>query len=133
MAKIVIAGESVVITSSVKLEDFQKVKKYRPKALVLMGGEDDKEQVFGVSVVDGSGKLTKFGIEFGKATHDENKFACLTMNLPEVGDRNIKDVVADEIGPAVVLLCKIEEKIPAVLAEIKAEKDAILSNITVMQ
>ena len=40
MAKIVIAGEAVVVTSAVKLEDYRKVAKYRPKALVLLGGED---------------------------------------------------------------------------------------------
>lgn len=133
MAKIVIAGESVVITSTVKLQDFKKVKKYRPAALILMGGEDNEEPIFGVSIVEGHGNISKFGVEFGKETHDDKKLASLTINLPDVGDRDIKEVVADEIGPAIVLLNRIEKAIPSVLEEIEAEKEAILSNITVMQ
>lgn len=134
MAKIIIAGDAVVVVSSVKMEDLKTVKKYRPKALRLMGGEDGKEQVFAVGVASsGTGKVSKIGVEFAKETHDENKFACVTLELPPVGNQDIKDVVADEIGPAVALLNKIEDTIPGVLEEIKAEKEAILGNITVMQ
>ena len=40
MAKIVIAGDAVVVTSAMKLEDIKTIEKYRPKELVLKGGED---------------------------------------------------------------------------------------------
>lgn len=40
MAKITIAGDAVVITSSLKLDDIKTIAKYRPKALTLMGGDD---------------------------------------------------------------------------------------------
>ena len=43
MAKIVIAGDAVVVTSAMKLEDIKTIEKYRPKELVLKGGEDGKE------------------------------------------------------------------------------------------
>ena len=42
MAKIVIAGDAVVITSALKLEDIKTIAKYNPKALTLMGGEDGR-------------------------------------------------------------------------------------------
>ena len=48
MAKIVIAGDAVVVTSAMKLEDIKTIEKYRPKELVLKGGEDGKEPIFGV-------------------------------------------------------------------------------------
>mgnify|MGYP007102082194 CR=1 FL=1 len=83
MAKITIAGEAVIITSALKLEDIKKVQKYRPKELVLKGGEDGKE--------------------------------------------------ADKLGAAMVNLKKLEEKLPAVLAEIDAEKAEIMANITIAQ
>ena len=41
--------------------------------------------------------------------------------------------MADEIGPAVMLLNKLEATLPDVLAEIDAEKAQILENITVAQ
>lgn len=131
MAKIIIAGEAVVVASTVKLEDYRKVAKYRPKALVLMGGEDGKEPVFRVGVTNGEGSISKYGIEFNGATHDEDKFASITVVAPCAGNGDIKDAVADCIGPAVMQLNKIEAAIPDVLAEIDAEKAEIMENITI--
>lgn len=133
MAKIVTLGDAAVLTSAVKLEDYKKVKKYRPKALVLMGGDDEKEEVFRVGVVNGAGSLTKFGVEFGKETHDDKKLACLTVQMEDIGDCDIKKFAADKFGPALILLNKIEEKIPDVLKEIADEEAAVLELITVAQ
>ena len=133
MAKIIIAGEAIVVTSAVKLEDYRKVAKYRPKALTLYGGEDGKEPVFRVGVTNGEGSISKYGIEFNGSTHDEEKFAAITIVNPCSGNGDIKDAVADCIGPAVMQLNKVEAAIPDVLAEIDAEKAAILENITVAQ
>ena len=46
MAKITIAGDAAVVTSAMKLEDIKTIEKYRPKELVLKGGEDGKEPIF---------------------------------------------------------------------------------------
>ena len=134
MAKITIAGEAVVVTSALKLEDFEKVQKYRPKALTLMGGEDGKEPVFCVSVGGvGSGCINEYGAEFVNATHDDEKLASITMVFAGKGGTDIKEAVADEIGPAVMQLNKLEAALPSVLAEIDAEKAEIMANITVAQ
>ena len=132
MAKIVLAGDAVIVTSAVKLEDYKKVKKYRPKALVLMGGEENKEQVFRVGVSSGNGSISPYGVEFAKETRDENKFACLTTVLDGV-DGDVKKYVADTYGPSVLLLNKIESKIPEVLAEIETEEAEILNSISELQ
>lgn len=133
MAKIKIVGDAVVVTSAVKLEDYKKVKKYRPKALVLMGGEDNKEEIFRVGISSGNGSVKPYGIEFGKETRDENKLACITTVLEGIGDEDIKKYVADAYGQAILLLNKIEEKIPSVLAEIAAEESKILACISEIQ
>lgn len=132
MAKITIAGDAVVITSAVKLEDIKTVKKYRPAALTLMGGEEGKEPIFRLGVTEGAGNITKYGAEFGSETHDDEKKAVMTL-ICRADEGDIKEIVADTIGAYVLNLNKIEETFPAVLQEIKAEKEQILSNITIAQ
>ena len=90
MAKVTIAGNAVVITSSMKLADLATIKKYRPKALRLMGGENNKEELFVVDVGNGgNGGLNGVGACFCSATHDEAKKACITIELKNVqGDVN---------------------------------------------
>lgn len=132
MAKIVIAGDAVVVTSAMKLEDIKTIEKYRPKELVLNGGEDGKEPIFGVGTTHGAGNINAVGASFGSETRDDDKLACITLFLDGVtGD--VKDWVADRLGAAIINLNKLEEKLPAVLEEIAAEKATVMSNITVAQ
>ena len=132
MAKIVIAGQAVVITSALKLADLRKVAKYRPEALTLEGGEDGKEPIFRIGATNGSGKINTYGAEFADETHDDEKLATITMIIDGfAGD--VRESVAEAIGTSILNLNKIEETIPAVIAEIDAEKAAILNNITVAQ
>ena len=132
MAKITIAGDAVVVTSTLKLEDIRTIAKYRPKELILMGGEYGKEPVFAIGTTNGSGTINKVGASFGRETHDEDKFATITLVCSHpCGD--VVETVADELGAAIMYLNKLEDKLPAVLAEIAAEKAEIMSNITVAQ
>lgn len=130
MAKIVIAGQAVVVTSSLSLEDIKTIKKYRPKALTLLGGEDGKEPIFALGV--GKGEINAVGASFCEATRDEEKKATLTITTDYTGD-DIEGYVSDVYGVAIINLNKLEEKLPAVLDEIAVEKDAIRNNISVVQ
>lgn len=132
MAKITIAGDAVVVTSAMKLEDIKTIAKYRPDALILKGGEDGKEPIFKLGVGTGAGSINKYGAEFGSATHDDEKLAVMTLICRADGG-DIKEAVADTIGSCVMTLNKLEATLPAVLDEIAAEKQEILSNITVAQ
>lgn len=131
MAKVTIAGNAVVITSSMKLADLATIKKYRPKALRLMGGENNKEELFVVDVgTSGNGGLNNVGAAFCSATHDDAKKACITINLSGVqGD--VKEYVADQYGEALIHLNALEAKLPDVLKEIAEQKTGIMANITV--
>lgn len=133
MAKIIVAGEAVVITSSMKLTDLETIKKYNPKALVLMGGEDGKEPVFCIGVNRGkAGSINQFSVDFGAETRDDKKLATMTLMTSGVtGD--VKEFVADKYGAALMLLNKLEATLPAALEAIAADKKAILENITVSQ
>lgn len=131
MAKVTIAGKALVITSSLKLTDLETVKKYQPKALILMGGEDGKEPVFAVTAVRGStGKIGNIGVEFGEETHDDAKLATMTLMVP--GDvKDMKEYVADKYGAALMNLAKLETTLPAVVEAIAASKKSIMDNISV--
>lgn len=132
MAKITIAGDAVVVTSAMKLEDIKTVKKYRPDALVLKGGEDGKEPIFKLGVCSGAGSICKYGAEFGSETHDDEKKAVMTL-ICDCREGDIKEVVADTIGAYVLNLNKLEATLPGVLEEIATEKEQIMSNIAVAQ
>lgn len=133
MAKVTIAGRALVITSDLKLTDLETVRKYQPKALILMGGEDGKEPVFAVAAVRGSaGKIGNIGVEFGEETHDDAKLATMTLMVP--GDvKDMKEYVADKYGAALMNLAKLETVLPAVVEAISAEKQSIMDSISVAQ
>lgn len=131
MAKVTAIGKALVITSAVKLDDIKTVVKYRPDSLVLYEGEGEKkEPVFAIGTGT-SGNINKFGANFdGKNT---DGFAQLTMFMDIPEGEDIKGVIADEIGGAILNLGKLEEKLPGVIDEIAAEKAAIQANIEVAQ
>lgn len=133
MAKVTIAGNAVVVTSDVKLEDLYTIKKYRPAALTLMGGKENDEEIFTIDVgEEGCGDLNMYGAYFCDETHDGAKKACITMCLCGV-DGDIKEFVADKLGAALMNLGTLEQVLPGVLQSIMAEKQAIMANITVAQ
>ena len=131
MAKIIVAGDAVVITSDVKLEDIKLVKKYRPEALTLFEGEgQEKEAVFKIGI--GASSIGKYGVEFDRESRDDDKLATLTVLIP-AGTKDAKEYVSDVYGRPVLMLNKLEATLPGVIEEIAAEKAAIEANITVAQ
>lgn len=130
MARVTIAGNALIVTSALSLEDLKTVKKYRPDALILKGGEDGKEPIFGISLCDS--EINSCSVSFCEETRDQAKLATLTTAINYAGE-DIADYVSDKYGAAITNLNKLEETLPAVLAEIAANKEAIKRNITVIQ
>ena len=131
MARITIAGDAVVVTSSMKLEDIRTIAKYRPEALILKGGDDGKEPIFAVGVTKGNGSINQYGASFSPETHNEDGLATITIVVNGSVDGDIKDFVADRIGSAIINLNKLEESLPCVVEEINAEKAAVIESITI--
>lgn len=131
MAKIIIAGDSYVVTSGVKLETIKTLEKYRPKALCLYETDENgkKTEVFRVASTDGEGSISKFGAAFGSVTHDTEKLATITGIIPR-GVENAVDYVADRIGVAIFLLNKVEAQCTDAVQEVEAEKAAVRETIT---
>lgn len=131
MAKTKIFGDSVVITSSIKLADLNNVAKYAPKALVLKGGEDNKEDIFMIGVAkSGAGSIGEFGASFAPSTRDAEGYATITMMIP-ASVKDAKAWMVDDFGGALMNLWKVEEALPAVVAQIAADKMAVEASIEV--
>lgn len=125
MSKVKVTGNAVVIESKIKFADIETVKKYRPDALTLT--DEEKNPLFRVDVGTAP-KANEFGIVFDGKTHDEAGYATYTQLIPASG-ANVKEAIADFYGKTVLLLNKYEEAFPAILADIKAERDAVLGTI----
>ena len=131
MAKIVIAGDAVVVTSTLKMEDIKTIEKYRPNDLVLKGGEDGKEPIFRLGTTTGAGSINSVGASFGREASDGSKLATITMIAEGQKPGNIKEWVADTLGGALVNLNALEAKLPEVLDAIAAQKATVMENISV--
>lgn len=129
--KVTIAGNAVVFTSEMTLEGLETIKKYRPKALTLMGGENNKEELFCVDVAKGGcGNIGEFGAIFADATHDEAKKACITICMNGVQAADIKGYIADKFGAAWKHMNTLEATLPTVLSEVLADRAAMMGEIT---
>lgn len=129
MAKIVIAGDAVVIKSELKLEEIKTIEKYNAKALTLMGGEDGKEPIYRIGSTTGDGSINSVGASFGRA--DAEGKAYVTMVMQNVPTEKAKDWVADTLGAALMNLNALEAKLPEVLASISAQRATVMENISV--
>jgi hypothetical protein len=128
MSKVSVVGNAAVITSSLKLEDIKLLEKYRPKALMLMGGEDGKEPIFRVGT--GAGTINEYGVSFDGETRDDNKLATLTIVVDT--DRDIKEALVDNIGAPVMMLNKVEKAAAEVVDEVKNERKEFMDSINVI-
>ena len=131
-ASVKVAGDAMVLTSGVAFDDIKKVAKYRPEALILKGGKDNKEELFRIGVTTGKGNVNQYGVSFAKESRGEQGFAQLTIMLPD-GAKDVKEYVSDTYGRAILMLNKIEETFPAVLGEINTEKARVEAVITVAE
>lgn len=134
MAKVTINGNALVITSVKKLEDIKAVSKYAPEALTLYGVDDNgkKCEDFKVGLGTGCGDINRFGVTFSDTTTNAQGLATVTIGICVVDGGDVKEYVADKFGASLRKLAQVEEQIAPALAVAKADKDAIMNDITVM-
>lgn len=128
--KLVVAGNAVVITSEVKLDDLVLIKRYRPEALILMGGKDGDEELFRIAPVETTGTVNQYGITFADVARDGSGKATVTVPIEYKGEE-VKEWIADKFGGALMYLEKIEATLPGVVQEIASEKEAVMANISI--
>lgn len=128
--KTAICGDSFVITSDFTLEQLKKVSKFRPSALQLKGGEDNKQTLYTVLTSDNPGGFNNVGAIFGSEAHDGSGKATITMDVNELPGEDKPKAIAEEYGRGLSYLKQIEENLQSVIDEITAEQNAIIEAIT---
>ena len=129
MARILIAGDAMVIESSRTLEEIKTLEKYRPKALALF--DDDGEEVFRVGTTIGKGSISTYGASFCSASKNGEAKATITMEIP-VDVADAEAYAEDTVGVAIINLNRVEAKLEEALASVRQEKTEIRNNITVL-
>lgn len=131
MAKITIAGDSIVIAFGKTLDQIKDLEKYRPKALCLFETDEDGNKVEVFRVASGTtGIINMNGAVFASVTHDDQKLATITMPIP-TGTPNAVDYAAEKIGVAITMLNRVEAQFDEAIAAVAAEKAAVRECITV--
>ncbi len=116
------------LTSSLKKDDIELVKKYRPNELKIK--DSDGNDVFAMSYNEGKSCVSANGITFG-ATDVDTGCAMIVGALPETLPANTTagDYIADAVGSALEYVTYFEERLPFAASEIKAEREALIGSI----
>lgn len=127
MAKIVLAGSVYVVVSDLKVEDIKDAQKYAPEALQIL--DEDGEVEFALCFGK-FGSINANGVCFDGETNDGTGKACITMPIPE-GCGSAIDYIVDQVGPIRSKIKMIEERLPAALEQVKADRAAVKEEIRV--
>lgn len=131
MAKTTVAGDAVVVTSALTLEDIKKVEKFNPEALILRGGKDGNDPIFAIATGP-CGLINEFGATFSKATEDGG-FATITLVARNGIPGDAKKWVAEEMGGAILRLNKLEQQVAAAAAAVYDDLTKVMVQIEVVQ
>lgn len=129
--KVKVNGNVVVLESTLKMSDLEKVKKYRPDALSVRGGKDNEQVLFTVmpAAVGGDGLAEKVAF-FAPALN--GKASITISNIPaaaKVNDETLKGYIADTIGQAKGYVEQLEASLPAVVEQITTQRAALMGEI----
>ena len=114
--KIKIAGNAIVLTSTLKFETIQKMEKLDKNSLCLVEVKNDEEnEVFRIATGK-QGSISKYGIVFSEA--NKNGYATATVLLPEnVTDK--KGYIKENFMTTLIMLNQLEEVVATHCAELE--------------
>ena len=117
-----------VIESQFSPEEWNKVSKFRPKALSLYDPET-KDEIFRVAMGSGKGSLGKYGATFGSAVTQEGN-ATITLDVPAGVDG--KEWAMDAIGVSILNLNKVEDQFIDAYNAVSDEQAEIANHISIL-
>lgn len=113
MAKVKVIGNSLFVTSAVKLEDYERVSKFSPETMMLK--DENGNQSFAVKV--GTSSVCSYGVCFGEKTSEG-----LALARIDVGAGMTKTALAEVYAGVIANLNTVEEAV-------KTKAQAITENI----
>lgn len=140
MAKIIIAGDAVVITSSKTLEEIKTLEKYNPKALILAEADIDClgnpipgtfNEVFKVATSSDKSSVSQHGVVFNGTSRGGEGFATATVVIPE-GVEDVNEYVMDTMGKAIIRLNVVEDSLSDAISEVVRDREAVKEHIVVL-
>lgn len=117
----------LTVLSSIKTEDIALLGKYAPDALCIKN--DNGDEIFSVSYVEGHPSVSKFGVTFGATSADG--YAKVVCDLPDVEDDKLRDTVADAVAPATENLGKIEAQVAAAVNTVRHAHETLVNSIVI--
>ena len=125
MADVKIAGNTIVLTSTVTLEQIKRIEKHRPEALEIRNAKE--EIIFRVGT--GSNALNDHGASFNAATLDDRELAYISLPIPP-GVTDAKRYFAETFGQQHLYLKAIEQRLSSVLVEVEGKITEIMNDVT---
>jgi hypothetical protein len=125
MADVRIAGNIIVITSTVTLEQLRHLEKHRSESLKIRNGKD--EVIFRVGT--GSNALNNNGASFNSATLDDRELALITLQIPS-GVTDARRYFAETFGHPHLHLKSIERGLADILSEVEGDINEIMNDVT---
>lgn len=113
--KITKTGTVAVITTDITAEQFRKVAKFKPEALVLTD-EETKEVKFVVRCGANNGEIGKYGVDLAEGVDGK---LCIVVNIGGFDDEAATEWLKDVLIAPVASLQKVQEQILAALPEIE--------------
>ena len=130
MAKVIIAGNSVVIKSEVSLEDLKMIQRFAPDTLKKK--DKDGNEIYGVCFASkGCGNLTKYGPTFDAMADMDGK-AIITIPFPDCSKSyDKKEYAADQYAQYMADLNDMELAVLESADTIRKNRDDFMRSIGV--
>lgn len=105
MAKVKNVGTALHIVSEISLENFKKLRNFKPEALELR--DKDGNTFFVVDVEQNNGGISSFGITFDETKDGKLAITFIDSELPN----DKKEYIAATYGKAIANLIQLEKQV----------------------
>lgn len=114
MANIKILGNAAVLTSTLKVEDINKLARFKPEALKIINKET-KDEIFAISFgpkpsIGYKPSITSHGVSFTDKTEDGYAQTTITLPTGFKDDKDKMEYVKNQYGYILLNLNKLEDQ-----------------------
>lgn len=129
--KLTITGDAYALTSTIKVDEIELLKKYNPDALSVK--DKDGNVKFKVSYSEGKGSITPYGVTFGgKGRGESDGCATVTGTLPAgLSTDEAKKYVVELVGGVVAYLEQLEKDVTKAAEAVSTQRKKLIDGITV--